>query len=189
VLPYFRKAENQQRGADEYHGTGGPLSVSDPPEPHPLADAYLAAAEECGYRRNPDFNGATQEGFGYNQWTIRKGLRSSAATGYPASGPAAEQPASDYAGPRYTHRIHRQACDGRGVPALWDPSFCDGPRRGPGSWRLLQLPAAAATLGSRAGIVVAAPGHRRRRRHAWRGDESTGSLCRAPWCTSAPCPR
>jgi choline dehydrogenase len=82
VLPYFRKAENQQRGADEYHGTGGPLSVSDPPEPHPLADAYLAAAEECGYRRNPDFNGATQEGFGYNQWTIRKGLRSSAATGY-----------------------------------------------------------------------------------------------------------
>ena len=82
VLPYFRKSEDQQRGADEYHGTGGPLSVSDPPEPHPLADAYLAAAEECGYRRNPDFNGATQEGFGYNQWTIRRGFRSSAATGY-----------------------------------------------------------------------------------------------------------
>ena len=82
VLPYFRKAENQQRGADEYHGVGGPLSVSDPPETHPLADAYLAAAEECGYPRNPDFNGATQEGFGYNQWTIRNGLRSSAATGY-----------------------------------------------------------------------------------------------------------
>ena len=82
VLPYFRKAEDQQRGADEFHGVGGPLSVSDPPEKHPLADAYLAAAEECGYRRNPDFNGATQEGFGYNQWTIRKGLRSSAATGY-----------------------------------------------------------------------------------------------------------
>ena len=82
VLPYFRKSEDQQRGADEYHGTGGPLSVSDPAEPHPLADAWLAAAEECGYRRNPDFNGATQEGFGYNQWTIRRGLRSSAATGY-----------------------------------------------------------------------------------------------------------
>jgi choline dehydrogenase len=61
---------------------GGPLCVSDPPEKHPLADAWLAAAEECGYRRNPDFNGATQEGFGYNQWTIRRGLRSSAATGY-----------------------------------------------------------------------------------------------------------
>ena len=82
VLPYFRKSEDQQRGADEYHGVAGPLSVSDPSEPHPLCDAYLAAADECGYRRNPDFNGATQEGFGYNQWTLRKGFRSSAATGY-----------------------------------------------------------------------------------------------------------
>ncbi len=82
VLPYFRKSENQARGADDYHGTGGPLAVTDPPETHPLAEAYLAAAEECGYPRNPDFNGATQEGFGYNQWTIRKGFRSSAATAY-----------------------------------------------------------------------------------------------------------
>jgi choline dehydrogenase len=82
VLPYFRRAEDQSRGADEYHGAGGPLLVSDPPEPHPLADAWLAAADECGYRRNADFNGATQEGFGYNQWTLRKGLRSSAATAY-----------------------------------------------------------------------------------------------------------
>jgi len=82
LLPYFRKCEDQCRGADKYHGTGGPLSVSDPPETHPLCEAYLAAAEECGYRRNPDYNGATQEGFGYNQWTIRKGRRSSAATAY-----------------------------------------------------------------------------------------------------------
>jgi choline dehydrogenase len=82
VLPYFRKSEDQQRGADEYHGTGGPLAVSDPPQPHPLADAYLAAADECGYPRNADFNGATQEGFGYNQWTLRNGFRSSAATAY-----------------------------------------------------------------------------------------------------------
>lgn len=82
VLPYFRKAEDQQRGADEYHGVGGPLSVSDPSEPHPLCEAYLAAAEECGYRRNPDFNGAAQEGFGYNQLTLRNGFRSSAATAY-----------------------------------------------------------------------------------------------------------
>ncbi len=82
ALPYFRKAEDQQRGADDYHGAGGPLAVSDPPEPHPLCEAYLAAAEECGYRRNPDFNGAVQEGFGYNQWTLRNGRRSSAATAY-----------------------------------------------------------------------------------------------------------
>ena len=82
VLPYFRKAEDQSRGADEYHGVGGPLLVSDPAERHPLADAWLAAADECGYPRNPDFNGATQEGFGHNQWTMRNGRRSSAATGY-----------------------------------------------------------------------------------------------------------
>ena len=82
LLPYFRKSEDQSRGADEYHGVGGPLAVSDPPDPHPLCEAYLAAAEECGYPRNPDFNGAVQEGFGYNQWTIRNGRRCSAATAY-----------------------------------------------------------------------------------------------------------
>lgn len=82
VLPYFRKAEDQQRGADDYHGVGGPLSVADPSELHPLCEAYIAAAEECGYPRNPDFNGARQEGFGYVQLTLRKGFRSSSATGY-----------------------------------------------------------------------------------------------------------
>ncbi len=82
VLPYFRKAEDQQRGADAYHGVGGPLTVSDPSEPHPLCDAYIAAAEQCGYPRNPDFNGARQEGFGYVQVTLRNGRRSSTATGY-----------------------------------------------------------------------------------------------------------
>jgi choline dehydrogenase len=82
VLPYFRKAEDQQRGADEFHGVGGPLCVSDPADNHPLADAYIAAAEEAGYPRNRDFNGAQQEGFGYSQWTTRKGRRSSTAVGY-----------------------------------------------------------------------------------------------------------
>jgi len=72
VLPYFRKAENNQRGADEYHGVGGPLCVSDPSGPHPLCEAFFDAAEECGYPRNPDFNGATQAGFGYIQVTLKK---------------------------------------------------------------------------------------------------------------------
>jgi choline dehydrogenase-like flavoprotein len=82
VLPYFVRSEDQQRFTDEYHGRGGPLKVSDPSEPHPLCDAYIEAAEQCGYPRNPDFNGATQEGFGYVQITTRNGLRSSTATGY-----------------------------------------------------------------------------------------------------------
>ncbi len=82
VLPYFRKSEDQQRGADEYHGVGGPLAVSDVYERHPLAEAFIEAGVEAGYPRNPDFNGASQEGFGFIQWTTRKGRRCSTAVGY-----------------------------------------------------------------------------------------------------------
>ena len=90
VLPYFRKSEDNQRGANEYHGVGGPLSVSDTADSHPLCDAFFAAAGACGYPLNPDFNGARQEGFGYNQVTQRNGRRCSAAVGYlrPARGRA-----------------------------------------------------------------------------------------------------
>jgi choline dehydrogenase len=81
VLPYFRKSEDQGRGADEWHGADGPLSVSDLGT-LPICDAFIAAAEQCGYRRNPDFNGAAQEGFGYYQFTTRNGRRCSTAVGY-----------------------------------------------------------------------------------------------------------
>jgi choline dehydrogenase len=82
VLPYFRKAEDNERGADAFHGAGGPLGVSDMRDRHPLAEAYIEAAQQCGHPRNDDFNGATQEGAGYYQTTMRRGLRSSTATGY-----------------------------------------------------------------------------------------------------------
>jgi choline dehydrogenase len=82
VLPYFRKAEHQMRGADEFHGYCGPLAVSDQTEPHPLCDAFIAAAVEAGHPRNPDFNGAVQEGAGYFQTTSRRGLRVSSAVAY-----------------------------------------------------------------------------------------------------------
>jgi len=82
VLPYFRKAEDNERGADEFHGTGGPLGVSDLRDRHPLAVAYVEAAEQCGYPRNDDFNGATQEGAGFYQTTMKNGVRSSTAAGY-----------------------------------------------------------------------------------------------------------
>lgn len=82
VLPYFRRAENQQRGADEFHGTGGPLSVSDPRQTDPLCDAFIDAAEQVGIPRNDDFNGAEQEGAGYYQTTTRKGRRASTARTY-----------------------------------------------------------------------------------------------------------
>ena len=82
VLPYFRKAEANERGADQFHGASGPLSVSNLRDRHPLAEAYVEAAQQCGYPRNDDFNGPAQEGAGYYQTTMRNGVRSSTAAGY-----------------------------------------------------------------------------------------------------------
>ena len=82
VLPYFRRAEDQARGEDALHGVGGPLAVSDVCEPHPLCEAFIAAAEQAGFPRNGDFNGPTQEGAGYFQLTARHGRRWSTAVGY-----------------------------------------------------------------------------------------------------------
>jgi choline dehydrogenase len=88
VLPYFKKAENQQRGADDFHGSGGPLPVSDLGHPDPLSAAFITAAAETGLPLNPDFNGALQEGAGFFQTTTRHGRRASAAVAYlrPAEG-------------------------------------------------------------------------------------------------------
>jgi choline dehydrogenase len=82
VLPYFRRAEDQERGEDDLHGVGGPLAVSDVCEPHPLCEAFLTAVEQAGLPRNADFNGPTQEGAGYYQMTARNGRRWSTARGY-----------------------------------------------------------------------------------------------------------
>jgi choline dehydrogenase len=82
VLPYFRRAEDQGRGADDFHGVGGPLAVSDVSEPHPLCEAFIEAAQQANIPRNDDFNGAAQEGAGYFQLTAKNGRRWSTAVGY-----------------------------------------------------------------------------------------------------------
>jgi choline dehydrogenase len=82
VLPYFKKAENQVRGADVYHGAGGPLHVSDWRHHDPLSEAFVKAAVETGIPFNPDFNGAAQEGAGFFQTTTRRGRRASSAFSY-----------------------------------------------------------------------------------------------------------
>jgi choline dehydrogenase len=88
ILPYFKKAENQQRGADDFHGVGGPLPVSDLGHADPLSAAFIAAAAQSGLPVNPDFNGASQEGAGFFQTTTRRGRRASTAVAYlrPAKG-------------------------------------------------------------------------------------------------------
>ncbi len=82
VLPYFRRAEDQERGGDDLHGAGGPLAVSNVSEPHALCEAFIAASQQAGFPRNDDFNGSEQEGAGYFQLTARNGRRWSTAVGY-----------------------------------------------------------------------------------------------------------
>ncbi len=82
ILPYFKKGENQIRGADDFHGVGGPLHVSDQPKKFELAEAALAACELAGIPRNPDFNGKLQEGCGYYQTTTNNRRRWSTAQAY-----------------------------------------------------------------------------------------------------------
>ena len=82
VLPFFKKAENQQRGASPLHGVGGPLNVSDPVSRSRLADALIAAAESLGIPRTDDFNGPRQEGVGYYQTTTARSRRWSTAKAY-----------------------------------------------------------------------------------------------------------
>lgn len=82
VLPLFKRAEDQERGADDYHGVGGPLAVSSMRLQRPICDAWVAAAQTAGYAFNNDYNGASQEGVGYFQLTSRNGKRCSSAVAY-----------------------------------------------------------------------------------------------------------
>ena len=90
VLPYFKRAEHNERGADAFHGTGGPLNVMDLQRPNRFGPAFVEAGRQAGYPVNPDFNGATQEGVGLYQVTHRAGERFSAAKAYLA--PARARP-------------------------------------------------------------------------------------------------
>lgn len=82
VLPYFKKSEDQERGADHYHGVGGPLKVSDLRLRRPIAELFIAAANQTGIPLNDDYNGERQEGVGYFQQTAHKGFRWSTAKGF-----------------------------------------------------------------------------------------------------------
>ena len=82
VLPYFIKAENQERGKNEYHGVGGPLSISNQRMSLPLLDEFRNAAEEFGIPKTDDFNTGNNHGCGYYQVTEKDGFRCSTAVGY-----------------------------------------------------------------------------------------------------------
>lgn len=82
VLPWFLKSENNERGANAWHGAGGPLNVADLRSPHPFAARFIEAAAQAGLPRNDDFNGPTQEGAGFYQVTQKNGERWSVARAY-----------------------------------------------------------------------------------------------------------
>ena len=82
VLPYFKRAEHNQRGADALHGTGGPLNVMDLRSPNPFLPSFVQAGQQAGHPLNTDFNGPEQEGVGAYQVTHKNGERFSAAKAY-----------------------------------------------------------------------------------------------------------
>lgn len=82
VLPHFKKAEDNSRGADEFHGTGGPLCVGELRSPHAISEAFIEAGLQNQLPRNDDFNGPMQEGVGFYQVTQKDGERCSAAAAY-----------------------------------------------------------------------------------------------------------
>jgi choline dehydrogenase len=90
LFPYFLKSEDNERGASEWHGTGGPLPISDQRSGNAITPAFVEAGAEAGLVRNEDFNGAEQDGVGMYQLTQRGGMRASAAVAY--LHPAMERP-------------------------------------------------------------------------------------------------
>jgi choline dehydrogenase len=82
VAPYFRRAQHQERGACDWHATGGPLNVSDVTTKHPVSDAVIEACAQAGIPRNDDVNAGSQEGATYYQLTVKNGQRCSAAVAY-----------------------------------------------------------------------------------------------------------
>ena len=82
VLPYFRRLEDNERGADAWRGTGGPIAVSEGRARYPITDAWITAAQQAGIARSTDLNGQQAEGVDYVQVSQRSGTRCSAARGY-----------------------------------------------------------------------------------------------------------
>jgi len=82
VLPYFKRSENNQRFANDFHSYGGPIGVSNPVSPLPICEAFFQAGQELGIPFNPDFNGERQDGLGYYQLTQLDARRSSTSVGF-----------------------------------------------------------------------------------------------------------
>ncbi len=115
LLPYFIKAEDNERGASQWHGAGGPLPVSEERSHNKISQAFVDAGEQAGLPRNPDFNGETQDGVGLYQVTQRGGMRASTAVAYLR--PAEERPNLTVMPYMLVHRILFEGTRAVGVQA------------------------------------------------------------------------
>src|SRR5919107_862805 len=115
LLPYFIRAEDNERGASEFHGVGGPLPVSDSRSRNPMSQAFADAGVEAGFEANDDFNGAAQDGFGLYQVTQRDGMRASTAVAY--LHPAMERPNLTVMPYMHVHRVLFEGTRAVGVAA------------------------------------------------------------------------
>jgi len=118
VLPYFKRSEDNERGASDYHGAGGPLAVSDGRSLHPLIDAMLAASVEAGYEHIDDLNVAEPEGVSRFQLTQRGGLRCSSADAF--LHPAAARPNLTIVTDAFTERVVFEGDRAVGVEVVRD---------------------------------------------------------------------
>jgi choline dehydrogenase len=118
VLPYFKKSENQHRGASDFHGVGGPLDVSDLRTINPVSRAFLEAVAQAGERHNEDFNGAEQRGFGFYQVNQRAGRRWSAADAYLK--PAMKRPNLTVLTASHVTRIETEGARATGIRYIRD---------------------------------------------------------------------
>jgi choline dehydrogenase-like flavoprotein len=116
VLPYFKRGEDNERGENEYHGVGGPQTVSESRSMHPLVDLMIEAAIEAGHPANADLNGERQDGVGRFQLTQRGGLRCSTADAY--LHPAAERPNLEVKDGTFVERIAFDGDRAVGVEAV-----------------------------------------------------------------------
>jgi choline dehydrogenase len=175
VLPYFRRSEHQMRGADRFHGTDGPLCVSDVAQ-HPICEAFIAATTGLGFPRNDDFNGASQDGVGYHQTTTRNGKRCSTAVGYLR--PAMQRANLTVVTSALTERILFEGRRAVGVTFRRDGTLCTAPRgaRGHLVRRSRQLAATADALRHRAAGALGRVWHSRRASPARCRAKLTGPL-------------
>lgn len=135
VMPVFKRIQNQERGASEHHGVGGPINTADLRDPNPLSTTFLEACAEQGLPLRDDFNGGQQEGFGLYQVTQKNGMRWSAARGY--LHPALERPnftaiphahvlRLSFDGDRCTGVVYRKDGEEQTVEAAREVILCGG---------------------------------------------------------------